>query len=266
MATFTSDVETGRTADESARLIVGYLASKGYAQKGDRCRNEWRRGVYWIKYLTFAVADGRASLRAWINLPYPGMGSYLKYFLGRNELKTMVAELEAALRASGELPAFAAPAGSTYTAGDGELSATHDTPASSPAPFASRAAALLVDVVAVQLMVVPLVGLLLLFARSGGPSAHASGDIAAGVFLLAFWLYFARLESSQRQATWGKRLLGIKVCDLQCQRISMARASGRFFGKLLSVLLYGIGFLIAPFTRRKQALHDLMAGTLVVVQ
>ncbi len=266
MATFTTDVENGRTADESHRTIAGYLAAKGYAPKGDRSKNEWRKGVYWIKYVTFGVADGRASLRAWINLPYPGMGSYLKYFMGRSELKTMVAELAEALRGAGPLPAFAAPAGSTYAGALGELAAAGAAPAFSPAPFASRAAALFVDVVAVQLMAVPLVALLALLARSGGPRAHTGGDIAAGVLLLAFWFYFAKLESSRHQATWGKRLLGIKVCDLQGQPVSMARASGRFFGKLLSALLYGIGFLIAPFNRRKQALHDLMAGTLVVVE
>jgi uncharacterized RDD family membrane protein YckC len=263
VATFTADVETRRTADESYRIIAGYLATKGYAPKGDGNRIEWRKGVYWIKYVTFGVADGRASLRAWINLPYPGMGSYLKYFLGRNELKTLVSELEAALRGSGQLPAFAAPAGASSESATGELP-VEGAPSASSASFARRAAALLVDLVAVQFAAVPLLALLMLVARSAGP--RASGDIAVAALLLLFWLYFAGLESSKHQATWGKRLLGIKVCDLQCQRISLTRASGRFFGKLLSALIYGIGFLIAPFNRRKQALHDLMASTLVVVR
>jgi uncharacterized RDD family membrane protein YckC len=49
-------------------------------------------------------------------------------------------------------------------------------------------------------------------------------------------------------------------------RISFARASGRFFGKILSGMILGIGFLMAGFTQRKQALHDILAGCLVLRQ
>jgi uncharacterized RDD family membrane protein YckC len=58
--------------------------------------------------------------------------------------------------------------------------------------------------------------------------------------------------------------LGIRVTDLDGGRISFGRATGRYFGKILSGLILGIGFLMAAFTERKQALHDLLAGTLVV--
>jgi uncharacterized RDD family membrane protein YckC len=78
------------------------------------------------------------------------------------------------------------------------------------------------------------------------------------------WLYFASFESSVWQATPGKRLLGLVVTNLEGHRISFARASGRYFGKILSGTLFFIGFLIAGFTPRKQALHDLLASCLVL--
>jgi uncharacterized RDD family membrane protein YckC len=80
------------------------------------------------------------------------------------------------------------------------------------------------------------------------------------------WIYYALLESSVWQATIGKKLLGLRVTDLAGNRISFARASGRFFGKILSGMILGIGFLMAGFTQRKQALHDILAGCLVLRQ
>lgn len=78
------------------------------------------------------------------------------------------------------------------------------------------------------------------------------------------WLYYALMESSERQATLGKMAMGIKVTDLNGHRISFGRATGRFFGKILSGLPLMVGFMMAGFTQRKQALHDGLAGTLVV--
>jgi uncharacterized RDD family membrane protein YckC len=84
--------------------------------------------------------------------------------------------------------------------------------------------------------------------------------------LMTDWIYYASLESSTWQATLGKKILGLKVTDLAGNRISFARASGRFFGKILSGMILGIGFLMAGFTARKQALHDILAGCLVLRQ
>jgi uncharacterized RDD family membrane protein YckC len=78
------------------------------------------------------------------------------------------------------------------------------------------------------------------------------------------WLYFASFESSSWQATPGKKILGLKVTDLAGNRLSFARASLRFFGKLLSQFLLFFGFVMAGFTQKKQALHDMMAGCLVL--
>jgi uncharacterized RDD family membrane protein YckC len=81
---------------------------------------------------------------------------------------------------------------------------------------------------------------------------------------LASWLYFAAFESSPWQATPGKKVLGLRVTDLEGKRLSFIRASGRYFGKIISWLLFGIGFVMAGFTEKKQALHDMLAGCLVL--
>jgi uncharacterized RDD family membrane protein YckC len=78
------------------------------------------------------------------------------------------------------------------------------------------------------------------------------------------WLYFALMESSSRQATVGKMVLGLEVTDLQGNRISFGRATGRYFGKILSGAIFSIGYIMAGFTQQKQALHDILAGCLVV--
>ncbi len=88
--------------------------------------------------------------------------------------------------------------------------------------------------------------------------------VIAMVGVLVDWLYRALMESSSWQATLGKRALGIKVTDMNGHRISFLRASGRHFGKILSGLMLSIGFIMAGFTPKKQALHDMIAGTLVV--
>ena len=80
------------------------------------------------------------------------------------------------------------------------------------------------------------------------------------------WLYFALLESSTRQATFGKMALGLFVTDLEGNRLSFARASGRYFSKIISGMTFTIGFLMAGFTAKKQALHDMIAGCLVLVR
>jgi uncharacterized RDD family membrane protein YckC len=87
-------------------------------------------------------------------------------------------------------------------------------------------------------------------------------------FYLIWWtaalFYFATQESSEAQATFGKRALGIKVTDLEGRRISFKHAMGRWFAAALSYMSIYIGFLMAGFTQRKQGLHDVIASTLVV--
>lgn len=84
------------------------------------------------------------------------------------------------------------------------------------------------------------------------------------VSALFFWLYYAFMESSAKQATLGKMAMGIKVVDENGQRISFARATGRTFSKIISYTILYFGFFMAAFTKKRQALHDLIATTYVV--
>ena len=117
--------------------------------------------------------------------------------------------------------------------------------------------------------------------------------------IVVSWMYFAIMESSSLQATFGKKILGIIVTDTQGQKISFARASARYFGKSFAILIwlaaglvefmaqntggeespykylaillfligaiaFFFGYLMAAFTPEKQALHDIIARCLVV--
>ena len=90
-------------------------------------------------------------------------------------------------------------------------------------------------------------------------------------FIVTGWLYFALFESSRWQGTLGKKFIGLSVADLRGNRVTFARASGRFFGGRFMVhapfigsLYIAIDCICAGLTSRKQALHDMFAGCLVL--
>ncbi|MCH8473703.1 MAG: RDD family protein [Opitutales bacterium] len=108
-------------------------------------------------------------------------------------------------------------------------------------------------------------GAFLGFAAAGSGASHEGVELLSNmVGVLIGWLYHGLLESSHRQATLGKMAMGIVVTDLKGQQISFARASGRFFGMYLSAFIFLIGFIMVAFTAKKQGLHDMLAGCLVV--
>ena len=82
------------------------------------------------------------------------------------------------------------------------------------------------------------------------------------------WLYFALQESSSTQATIGKKMVGIYVTDMDGNRISFLRATGRYFATMLYIFTAGIAFIVAIImagrTARKQTLHDKISDTVVV--
>jgi uncharacterized RDD family membrane protein YckC len=84
------------------------------------------------------------------------------------------------------------------------------------------------------------------------------------IVFVAVGLYYSLMESSPWQATLGKRALGLQVTDLHGNRVSFGRATGRYFAKIVSGLTLSIGYLMAGFTRRKQALHDIISECLVI--
>jgi uncharacterized RDD family membrane protein YckC len=83
--------------------------------------------------------------------------------------------------------------------------------------------------------------------------------------LLGGWLYHAKMESSSWQATLGKKALNLRVTDMAGTRVTFGRATGRHFAKLITGLIpLGVGFALAGLTERRQALHDMLAGCLVL--
>jgi uncharacterized RDD family membrane protein YckC len=157
-------------------------------------------------------------------------------------------------------------------------------PVSAPLPYAGfwvRFVAYLIDGVIlgipfflVVMVLVFLFGGLRLLARRdpvGPPDAVFMGPIILGyffafaLFVVAQWLYFAGMESSARQATFGKAAMSLRVTDLKGRPLTFGHATGRFFAKIVSGLIpLAIGYIMAGFTEKKQALHDMIAGTLVL--
>ena len=91
------------------------------------------------------------------------------------------------------------------------------------------------------------------------------------IYLIASWLYWGLMESSTWQATLGKKALGLYVTDLEGNRVTLGKASGRFFaGRGISIvpsiggLYYLVDCIMAGFTEKKQALHDMIASCLVL--
>ncbi len=103
----------------------------------------------------------------------------------------------------------------------------------------------------------------------GASSGTAEETEVLGSFIdiikiILTWLYFALMESSRQQATLGKQAMGIIVTDLNGKKINFGRATGRYFGKFLSTIILMLGYIMAAFTQNKQALHDMLARTLVL--
>ncbi len=136
------------------------------------------------------------------------------------------------------------------------------------AGFLTRFAAALLDgiILAIINSIISFIVAAVLGTVLGGSESAAAlaGVLVSLVGFVIGWLYYAFQESSPKQATIGKQALGIVVTDLDNRQISFGKATLRYFAKILSGLILLIGYIMAAFTERKQALHDLLAGTLVV--
>lgn len=90
-----------------------------------------------------------------------------------------------------------------------------------------------------------------------------TSDLGTWAFFTAF-LYFAAMESSKYQATFGKMAMGAKVTDRHGARLNFPRALLRNVSKILSMITLGIGFMMAGWSQKKQGLHDMISETYVV--
>ena len=134
----------------------------------------------------------------------------------------------------------------------------------SPATFWQRFGASIIDS-----LITGLIGIItggILGALIGLSTGDVAGAEAGGYIMgtLGGWLYHALLESSGKQASFGKQLLKIKVADEYGDKISFGRATGRYFGKTLSSLIMCLGYFMMLWTKKSQTLHDKMAKCVVV--
>lgn len=140
------------------------------------------------------------------------------------------------------------------------------------AGFWIRVAAYLIDylvLLVAQFVIYSVLGLSVFGATSLDPEANevfttGFGMIAYAVVIIGSIAYFVIMESSSKQGTLGKIAVGIIVTDTDGNRISAARALGRYFAKILSGIILLIGYIMVAFTERKQGLHDMICSTLVL--
>lgn len=130
------------------------------------------------------------------------------------------------------------------------------------AGFWLRTGAMLIDII-VMFLALFFFGIFFFLMSSTSDPDEVEGWSTIIAFI-GGWLYYAIWESSEYQATLGKLALGLKVTDESGNKIDFGKATGRYFGKIVSGLILYIGYLMAAFTKKKQALHDMMAGCLVV--
>lgn len=171
------------------------------------------------------------------------------------------------MRMSVATPSVVAPLAANTAAGDllPEGDIIH-------AGFWRRFAAYTLDSIFLSIPFMLVFGLLGVMAYRSALSGDSPGGMLILFYFLAYvgaivlsWLYFAKFESGVNQATPGKRIMGLKVTNTSGERLSFGRATGRFFGKIVTgIIPFGIGWMLAGWTGRKQALHDMMASTCVV--
>ncbi len=151
-----------------------------------------------------------------------------------------------------------------YTPPQIELAANGSTIAhAEPAGFIDRLLAAVIDgfiMMGFAIVVGILIGVLGSLLGTGNVPEVVGNFLG----LVIGWLYGALQESSEARATWGKRALGLQVVDLQGGRISFGRATGRHFAKWISLAILLLGYFMMLWTKRRQTLHDLMAGCFVL--
>lgn len=132
------------------------------------------------------------------------------------------------------------------------------------AGFWKRVLAFIIDnlVLFIPLFVVDFVFALTVMVNGAVPSSFdLQSQFLNGLLVL---IYFIVMESSSLQATVGKLALGIKVVDLEGQRITLGKALVRYISKFLSAFILFFGYFMIGWTDRKQGLHDKVADTLVI--
>jgi len=134
------------------------------------------------------------------------------------------------------------------------------------AGFWKRYAAYFIDYILLTVVTLPLSMIInLTGAGSGNESVQVALTLVVMLLSMVISIgYYAGFHASRGGATLGKMAVGIKVVRGNGERISFLRAFCRYLATIVSSLILMIGFIMAAFTERKQALHDMMCDTLVV--
>jgi uncharacterized RDD family membrane protein YckC len=136
------------------------------------------------------------------------------------------------------------------------------------ASFWTRFCAALVDGIIVKILaflLILFVGLVMAFTFPDTEATQSLYDsLKEPIGVLVFLLYFVGMESSKKQATLGKQCVKIQVTNLDGYSISFGQGIIRTLSKFISTFILLIGYIMAAFTDKKQALHDMAAGTLVI--
>lgn len=104
------------------------------------------------------------------------------------------------------------------------------------------------DIIDTMVLLIPAVIINFVFPLAGG---------------LGLWIvYKGLLIAKWNGQTLGKKACGIRVVSEDLTPCSTGQAFGRTFAEIVSTLILCIGYIMAGFDGRKQALHDKMAGTL----
>jgi uncharacterized RDD family membrane protein YckC len=129
--------------------------------------------------------------------------------------------------------------------------------------FDQRLVASALDWFFVSLVCVPLVFVAALFIPGNEIRLALTFSLLV-IIPLVNTIYHIVTECSAKQATFGKQIIRLKVCDMEGRRISLARSSGRNLAKLFSLATFFAGYVISFFGKQQQCLHDMIAGTLVM--
>lgn len=198
-----------------------------------------RTGPHTMEEVRSLVGEGRFSLSDWAW--YPGAPQWIEI----RDLPGLA--LSSLPRPPGYQPPLAGTATVRRFAG-----------------FWIRFAAILIDAI-ILFIPLRLLRSLLIEERTGDPVADLGVNLASlALTLCVQGVYRSAFHASAWQATIGKRAVGIQVTDLQGRRITIDRAAGRYLAEFVSGWTLGIGYVMAGLSSRKQALHDKIAGTLVL--
>jgi uncharacterized RDD family membrane protein YckC len=150
----------------------------------------------------------------------------------------------------------------TLNYGVGDSAYRQDLPEVQYAGFGIRFGAWLIDLIVWFVASGVLNGIFYLMDGDRDQVIRLLGDLSR---IIGPWLYFSLMYSSASQASLGMMAVGIQVTDLNGQRVTFGRATGRYFASWLSAITLGIGYLMILWSPRRQVLHDLIAGRLVLM-